>query len=227
MLPTNVPLGNNCKSLHWSFGWNHLHHMVTHCKVIFTFPLLSSVHVLFLCFYALHFLHPKFHIDLVFFFFPTFSCLLSLSQTHCFGWLSLSRCGCFVAKLELAVSVSSSVQAPAPVATHTQGLLQVPQPSSLPLGLLAGVCARVTCQSVRPGILLTFPFWLISHVCSISNICIKLWPIQQVEQGLIKSASTIIIIDNMWIKTFKGIDSKTAIWLIKCWYLFLLTFLWL
>ncbi|XP_056296623.1 unconventional myosin-XVIIIa-like isoform X4 [Pseudoliparis swirei] len=50
-------------------------------------------------------------------------------------------------ELELAVSVSSSVQAPAPVATHTQGLLQVPQPSSLPLGLLAGVCARVTCQS--------------------------------------------------------------------------------
>ncbi|XP_068568631.1 unconventional myosin-XVIIIa isoform X1 [Cebidichthys violaceus] len=53
----------------------------------------------------------------------------------------------FSAPLELPVTVSSSAHAPTPAAPLSQGLLQVPQPSSLPLGLLAGVCARVTCQS--------------------------------------------------------------------------------
>ncbi|XP_035535613.1 pollen-specific leucine-rich repeat extensin-like protein 2 isoform X1 [Morone saxatilis] len=60
-------------------------------------------------------------------------------------------------ELEPAVSVPSSVQAPAPAAPQPQDCLQVPQPSSLPLSLLAGICTRVACRSVRPGILLTFP----------------------------------------------------------------------
>ncbi|XP_028276195.1 unconventional myosin-XVIIIa isoform X9 [Parambassis ranga] len=50
----------------------------------------------------------------------------------------------FNAPLEPAVTVSSSVQAPAPAAPQP---LHVPQPSSLPLGLLAGICTRVACQS--------------------------------------------------------------------------------
>ncbi|XP_037631516.1 unconventional myosin-XVIIIa isoform X15 [Sebastes umbrosus] len=59
----------------------------------------------------------------------------------------------FSAPLELAVSVPPSVQAPAPAPAAPQpqgplqGPLQVPQPSSPPLGLLAGVCTRVTCWS--------------------------------------------------------------------------------
>lgn len=107
------------------------------------------------------FLQPKFHFDLVFFFL-SFSILLSVPYSYCFCWLWLSLCGCFVAKLEPAVSVSSSVQAPALAAPLPQGPLQVPQPSSLPLGLLTGICNCVDCESVRPGILLTTPPPLLS-----------------------------------------------------------------
>lgn len=88
-----------------------------------------------------------------------------MPYSHCFCWLSLSLCGCFVAKLEPAVSVSSSVQAPASAAQQPQCSLQVPQPSSLPLGLLAGFCTRVACWSVRaqnPSNFSPFPFSAVS-----------------------------------------------------------------
>nr|XP_046244062.1 unconventional myosin-XVIIIa isoform X11 [Scatophagus argus] len=53
----------------------------------------------------------------------------------------------FSTPLEPAVTVSSCVQAPPPVAPQPQGPLQVPQPSSLPLSLLAGICTHVACRS--------------------------------------------------------------------------------
>lgn len=81
----------------------------------------------------------------VFLFCPT-SSLLPTPYSHCFRWLSLSLRDYFVAKLEPAVGVSSCVQAP-------QSFPQALQPSSLPLGLLVGMCNRVTCQSVRLAIL--------------------------------------------------------------------------
>lgn len=131
---------------------NSFHSMVIH----FHFSImLSSFRVLFIIiffnFNAVYFLHPKFHVDLV-----SFS-LLSMPYSHCFCWLSLSLCDCFVAKLEPAVSVASYVQAPSTAAPQPQGSLQVPQPSSLPLGLLAGICTRVACRSVRLGIRQTSP----------------------------------------------------------------------
>lgn len=112
--------------------------------------------VKFLCsffpnFNVMYFLHPMSHVDRVFFCFlfcPTPS-LLPTPYSHCFCWLSLSLCDYFVAKLEPAVHVSSCVQAPSLAAQHSQSFPQVPQPSSLPLGLLAGICNRVACQSVR------------------------------------------------------------------------------
>lgn len=115
-----------------------------------------------------------FHVDPVFFCFlfcPTPS-LLPTPYSHCFCWLSLSLCHYFVAKLELAVHVSSCVQAPSLAAQHSQSFPQVPQPSSLPLGLLAGICNRVACQSVRLGILKissSSPSF-ISICCCINNI---------------------------------------------------------
>lgn len=109
----------------------------------FTFPLLSQISML-LCFASMHCISsskvscgPCLFLSLPFFL--LFSFLLSMPYPNCFCWLWLSLCGCFVAKLEPAVSVSSSVQAPASAAPLPQGPLQVPQPSSLPLGLLTGI----------------------------------------------------------------------------------------
>lgn len=90
-------------------------------------------------------------------FFPTLSFILSMSYSLCFYWLSLLLCGFFVAKLEQAVSISSSVQAPILAAPQPHGSLQVLQSSSPPIGLLAGICTCVACRSVRPKILQTFP----------------------------------------------------------------------
>lgn len=89
---------------------------------------------------------------------PHVPCLLSMLYSLCLCWLSLSLCGCFVVKLEPAVSVPSCIQAPpSPASPQPQGPLQVPQPSNLPLGLLAGICSRVACQSVRLAILQNDP----------------------------------------------------------------------
>lgn len=99
-------------------------------------------------------------------FFPTLSFLLSMYYSL---WLSLSLCGFLVAKLELAVSVSSSVKAPIPAAPQPHGSLQVLQSSSPPMGLLAGICTRVACWSVRPKIpsnfLLFFSIFLFLQYC--------------------------------------------------------------
>lgn len=73
--------------------------------------------------------------------------LCSSCRTHtAFAGLSLSLCDYSVAKLEPVVAVTSCGQAP-------QSFPQAPQSSSLPLGLLVGMCNRVTCQSVRLAIL--------------------------------------------------------------------------
>lgn len=132
--------------------------------------MLSSFHALFFFFYAMHFLWPKYPLILssaVFIsFFPTLSFLLSMYYSL---WLSLSLCGFLVAKLELAVSVSSSVKAPIPAAPQPHGSLQVLQSSSPPMGLLAGICTRVACWSVRPKIpsnfLLFFSIFLFLQYC--------------------------------------------------------------
>lgn len=100
--------------------------------------------------------------------FPSFSFLLSMLYSHCICWLSLSLCGCFVAKLEPAVSVSSDFQAPAPATLQPQGSLQVQQLSCLLLGHLAGICTQ----------LLTDPFFPIPHIYSITNTCVTLQPMQ-------------------------------------------------
>lgn len=139
-----------------------------------------------------------FHVDPVFsvscsalhplFFFTPYS--------HCFCWLSLSLCDYFVAKLEPAVHVSSCVQAPSLAAQHTQSFPQVPLPSSLPLGLLAGICNRVACQSVRLGILKissSSPSF-ISIRCCINNIQPSIHPkmiIRMIED---------VPITNAWIR---------------------------
>lgn len=109
-------------------------------------------------FYAIHFPNAKVDFDHFFYlpFFPTFSFLLSMSYSYCFCWLSLSFCGCFVAKLEPAVNISSSVQTP--VALWPHDTPQVLQPSSLPLGPLVEICTCVINQSVRPAILYTPTF---------------------------------------------------------------------
>lgn len=72
--------------------------------------------------------------------------------TLLFAGLPLSLCDYPVAKLEPAVDVTSCVQAP-------QSFPQAPQSTSLPLGLLVGMCNRVTCQSVRLAILSLGPLF--------------------------------------------------------------------